>query len=379
MSGAPHLACERERDTVTPQARRWSWKIVEVADIGVYVHATFALLLLWIAFSFWSERQSVRFVLSGLAFVVALFACVTLHEFGHALTAKRFGIRTRDITLLPIGGIARAERIPKDPKQELAIALAGPVVTLLVAATLFLWLLVTNSWEPFARITVTAGPFIERLMFVNLALAAFNMLPAFPMDGGRVLRALLALRMPYPRATAIAARLGQTVAFVFAMVGLFGNPVLILIGLFVWFGAAQESGSAQLEAALAGIPVRHLMQTEFRTLSPTDSLTRAAGLLLRGTQPHFPVVDGDRVVGLLTKSDLIAGLSRHGEEAPVADAMRHGVVSVDVSETLDRALQRLREAPGGVALVTDQGHLVGLLSPNSLADFVRLQAARRRG
>ena len=358
--------------------RRWSWKIAEIADIGVYVHSTFALLLLWIAFSFWSDRHSIRFVLSGLAFVISLFACVTLHEFGHALTARQFGIRTRDITLLPIGGIARAERIPRDPKQELAVAIAGPVVTVLIAATLFLWLRVTNRWEPFARVTMTTGPFLERLMFVNLALAGFNMLPAFPMDGGRVLRALLALRMPYARATAIAARLGQTVALVFGIVGLFGNPVLVLIALFVWFGAAQESGSAQLEAAVVGVPVRHLMQTEFRTLSPTDSLTRAAGLLLRGTQPHFPVVDGDRVVGLLTKADLIAGLSRHGEEAPVADAMRHNPLSVDAAEPLDNTLHRLREFPGTVALVTDQGRLVGLLSPNSLADFVRLQAARRR-
>lgn len=364
--------------TMNSHSSRWSWKIAEIADIGVYVHATFAILLLWIAFSFWSEQHSIRFVLSGLAFVIALFACVTLHEFGHALTAKQFGIRTRDITLLPIGGIARAERIPRDPKQELAVAVAGPVVTVLIAATLFLWLRVTNSWEPFARVTMTAGPFIERLMLVNLALAGFNMLPAFPMDGGRVLRALLALRMPYARATAIAARLGQTIACVFGIAGLFGNPVLVLIALFVWFGAAQESGSAQLEAAVAGVPVRHLMQTEFRTLSPTDSLTRAAGLLLRGTQPHFPVVDGDRVVGLLTKADLIAGLSRHGEEAPVADAMRHNPLSIDASEPLDHALRRLQEFPGAVALVTDQGRLVGLLPANSLADFVRLQAARRR-
>lgn len=361
------------------QARRWSWKIAEIFDIGVYVHATFALLLLWIAFSFWSERHSIRFVLSGLGFVVSLFVCVTLHEFGHALTAKHFGIRTRDITLLPIGGVARAERIPRDPRQELAIALAGPVVTLLIAAALFVWLRLTDGWQPLARVTVTTGPFIERLMFVNLALAGFNMLPAFPMDGGRVLRALLALRMPHPRATAIAARLGQTVAFVFGMVGLFGNPVLLLIALFVWFGAAQESGSAQLEDALVGIPVRHLMQTEFRTLSPTDSLTRAAGLLLRGTQPQFPVVDGNRVVGMLTKQDLITGLAEHGEDTPVADVMQPAVVSVEASDTLDRAFLQLQEAPGVVALVTDQGHLVGLLSPHSLADFVRLQAARRRG
>lgn len=355
---------------------RWSWKIAQVGDIGVYVHATFAILLLWMAISFWSEQPSVTFVLSGLAFVLLLFACVTMHEFGHALTARHFGVRTRDITLLPIGGIAHAERIPKDPKQEFAIAIAGPVVTLLIAAALFLWLRITHTWQPLARLSMTGGPFVERLMIVNLSLAVFNMLPAFPMDGGRVLRALLASRMAHARATAVAAKLGQAVAFMFGVLSLFGNPVLAVIGLFVWFGAAQESQLAQMESALAGIPVRHLMRTEFRTLSPGDSLADATWLILRGTQADFPVVDDGRVVGMLTRGGLLAALSRLGEDTPVARAMTQSVPTIEATNMLDEAFYRLQEAAATTAPVMDRGQLVGLLTVQSLADFVRLRTAQ---
>jgi Zn-dependent protease/CBS domain-containing protein len=356
---------------------RWSWKIAEIGGIAVHVHATFAILLAWVAVSFWSEQPSVIFVLSGLAFVLSLFVCVTLHEFGHALTAKRFGIRTRDITLLPIGGLARAERIPSDPRQELAITLAGPAVTLLIAAALFLGLRLSGTWEPVTVVTMTSGPFAERLMLVNLGLAAFNMLPAFPMDGGRVLRALLALRLNHTRATVIAARLGQALAFGFGILGLLANPVLFFVALFVWMGAAQESAVAQMAATLSGVPVRRVMRTEFHALSPDDSLAQAAELLLRGSQPVFPILDDGRVAGMLTKPDIVRGLSRHGERAPIATAMRPDVLVVDASDMLDEAFQRLQGSPGAVAAVTDRGRFVGLLAADTLEDFVRLQAARR--
>ena len=354
---------------------RWSWKIAQVGDIGVYVHATFAILLLWMAISFWSMQPSITFVLSGLAFVFSLFACVTIHEFGHALTAKHFGVRTRDITLLPIGGIARTERIPRDPKQEFAIAIAGPVTTLLIAVALFLWLRITDTWQPLARLSFTEGPFIERLMIVNLTLAAFNMLPAFPTDGGRVLRALLASRMVHARATAIAARLGQAMALMFGALSLLGNPFFVLIALFVWFGATQESQLVQMGAALEGIPVRHLMRTQFRSLSPGDSLAEASQMLLRGIQADFPVVDDGRVVGMLTRGHLLAALSRFGENTPVAKAMSRDVPTLEAAEMLDEAFDRLQQAAVSAAPVMDQGQLVGLLAVQSLADFVRVRTA----
>src|SRR5512135_1148628 len=168
----------------------WSWRLGTVAGIPIYLHGTFLLLIAIVLFSDWVREQSLVAAGAGVLFVLAVFGTVVLHEFGHALTAKRYGIRTRDITLLPIGGVARLERMPDDPKQELWVALAGPAVNVAIAAVLFVWLFVTNGFEPLSNLSMVTGSFVERLMFVNVTLVLFNLLPAFPMDGGRVLRAL---------------------------------------------------------------------------------------------------------------------------------------------------------------------------------------------
>lgn len=220
---------------------KWSWKVGQIAGIDLRIHATFVLLLGWVGASYWVAGRSVHMALSGVTFIVALFACVVLHELGHAMAARKFGIRTRDITLLPIGGLARLERIPEEPQKELWIALAGPAVNVAIAAVLFIWLVATHEWEPMDRLRVAAGPFVERLLMANIWLVLFNLVPAFPMDGGRVLRALMAARMPYLKATQIAANVGQGLAFAFGFAGLFLNPMLLFIGLFVWIGAAQEA------------------------------------------------------------------------------------------------------------------------------------------
>jgi Zn-dependent protease len=219
------------------------------------MHATFLILIGFLALSYWSVGQSVEAVLAGVGFILALFGCVLLHEYGHALTARRFGIKTRDITLLPIGGVARLERMPDDPRQELWVALMGPAVNVVIAALLFVWLSLTSGIQPITELGIASGGFLERLMVINIFLVAFNMLPAFPMDGGRVLRALLALRLEYTRATQIAASLGQLMAILFGFVGLLYNPFLIFIAFFVWIGAAQEASMVQMKAALGGIPV----------------------------------------------------------------------------------------------------------------------------
>ena len=195
------------------------------------------LLLAWVALSHWRAERSAAAILGGLAFILALFVCVLLHEFGHALTARRYGVRTRDIILLPIGGVARLERIPEKPRQELWIALAGPAVNVVIAVALAVWLQVTGGWQPVEELTVTGGSFVERLLVVNIFLVVFNLIPAFPMDGGRVLRALLGLKLDYVRATQIAASIGQALALGFGFLGLFSNPFLVFIALFVWIGA----------------------------------------------------------------------------------------------------------------------------------------------
>jgi len=354
---------------------KWSWKIGKFAGIGVYMHATFLLLLGWVAFVHWQDGRNLGAVISGLAFVLALFVCVVAHEYGHALTARRYGIKTREITLLPIGGVARLERMPDDPRQELWVALAGPAVNVVIAGALFTLLLVTGGLVPLDQVGVERGSFLERLMIVNLFLAGFNMLPAFPMDGGRVLRAVLARRMEYTRATQVAANVGQGMAFLFGFAGLFGNPMLLFIAFFVWIGAAQESTAVQMKYALGGIPVARAMLTDFRTLQPLDSLARAAELILAGSQHDFPVVDGGRVAGVLTRADLIGALSAQNMKKPVADVMQREFQVADSSDMLEAAMERLQACACRTLPVVHDGRLVGLVTMDNIGEFVLIHAA----
>ncbi len=356
---------------------KWSWKLGEVAGIGVYMHATFLLLIGWVALSHWIEGRNLTATLAGVVFILALFGCVVLHEFGHALTAKKYGIKTRDITLLPIGGVARLERMPDDPKQELWVALAGPAVNVVIAVALFVWLQVTSGLEPVGQLSIARGSFLQRIMVVNISLVLFNLVPAFPMDGGRVLRALLATRMDYTRATQIAASLGQWIAFLFGFIGLFTNPFLLFIALFVWIGAAQEASMVQMKSALGGIPVARAMLTDFQTLAPRDLLARVVELILTGSQQDFPVAENGRVVGVLTRGDLLLALTQRGQESRVNDVMRRDFQVVDSSEMLETAFARLQSCECHTLPVTHNGRLVGLVTMDNVGEFVMIQAALR--
>jgi Zn-dependent protease/predicted transcriptional regulator len=354
---------------------KWAWKLGRYAGIDVYIHATFLLLIGWIVISHMIGGRSLGVAIAGVAFILFLFACVLLHEYGHALMARRFGIRTRDITLLPIGGVARLERMPEDPKQELWVALAGPAVNVVIAAVLFIWLALRNAWEPLGGLTLTGGSMIERLFVANVFLVLFNLIPAFPMDGGRVLRALLATRMEYTRATSIAAAVGQGTALLFGLIGLFANPFLLFIAFFVWIGAAQETAATQVKYSLAGIPVRDIMMTDFRTVSPGDSLKRAVELVLRGSQQDLPVVDNGRVAGVLTRADLLAALASHTEEAPVASVMRREFRTAEADDRIEVVLAHLQECECHTLPVLDNGALAGLITADNLGEFLLVQAA----
>jgi hypothetical protein len=233
-----------------------------------------------------------------------------------------------DITLLPIGGLARLERLPEEPSHELWIALAGPAVNLAIAACLDSWLTFMNNWQPLSQLHLTTGPWIERLLVVNVSLVLFNFIPAFPMDGGRVLRALLTSRMGHTRATEVAAGVGQVLAFVIGLIGLLVSPMLLLIGLFVWIGASQEAAAAQLRSALSDTPTRAVMLTNFATLEPGDTLVQAVRLTLNGSQRDFPVVDEGKVAGMVTGIDLLAALASHGLYQAVTFAMRRDCLIV---------------------------------------------------
>jgi len=233
---------------------RWSLKIAKLAGIDIFIHFTFFILLTWVAFIQWKLNGSIGAAFSGVVFILAVFACVVLHELGHALAAKKYGIKTRDIILLPIGGVARLEKMPNRPIQELWVALAGPAVNVVIVALLAVYLWITNTLTPDNQLTMTTAAFVERIMGVNIFLILFNMIPAFPMDGGRVFRALLATRLAYVRATQISANLGQAIALLFGIIGLFYNPILLFIAFFVWMGAAQETRMIRMKSVLDRIP-----------------------------------------------------------------------------------------------------------------------------
>jgi len=357
---------------------KWQWKLGRFAGIDVYVHATFLLLIGWVGYSHWLEHRQWSQVLNGVLFILALFLCVVLHEYGHALTARKFGIRTRDITLYPIGGVARLERMPDKPFEELWVALMGPAVNVVIAAGLFAYLYLTRSLVPLTDLTVASGSFLARLMTVNISLVLFNLVPAFPMDGGRVLRALLAMRLEYTQATQVAANVGQGFAFVIGFIGLFSNPFLLFIAFFVWIGASQEASMVQMRNSISGIPVTRAMMTDFQTLGQGDTLARAVGLILAGSQHDFPVLDNDgRVIGVLQRDGFIAALSREGRGTPVVNVMRRDLPEVDSHEMIETALMRIQESGAKTLPVVHAGQFVGLITAENITEFLMIRSALR--
>ncbi|MCK6539017.1 MAG: site-2 protease family protein [Anaerolineales bacterium] len=355
---------------------KWQWKLGRFAGIDVYVHATFLLLVGWVGYSHWTEHRNWGEVLNGVLFILALFLCVVLHEYGHALTARKYGIKTRDITLYPIGGVARLERMPEKPIEELWVALMGPAVNVVIAAILFAVLYLANGLVPITDLTIASGSFLERLMVVNITLILFNIIPAFPMDGGRVLRALLALKMEYTQATQVAANIGQGFAFLMGFIGLFSNPFLLFIALFVWIGASQEASMVMMKDSISGIPVTRAMLTDFKTLSPRDTLAQVVGLILAGSQHDFPVVDANgRVAGILERDAFIAALSREGQSAPVIGVMKGDVPEVDSHDMLESALMRLQESGLKTLPVMHGGQLVGLITAENVTEYLMIRSA----
>ena len=361
---------------------RWSWQIARIAGIPVRVHATFGLLVAYFFFLYLAEGKGVAYALRGSALILAVFACVVLHELGHALTAKRFGVRTRDITLLPIGGVARLERIPERPLHEILVALAGPAVNVVIAALLYLPFAAGWAHAPRGSAIDLETSFLVQLLGINIVLALFNLIPAFPMDGGRVLRALLATRLDYVRATRIAAAVGQGIAPLFALWGIqVGAPMLLLVAVFVFVGAGQESAAVQMRSAFAGVPVARAMIRDFRTLQAVDPLSRAVELLLEGHQQDFPVLGerpGEPPVGILTRSDLLTALAGGRTDRAVGEVARR-CGTAHPREYLEDVFLRM-EGSGCPALpvVADGGTVVGMVTLENIGELAMVHAALRR-
>lgn len=355
-----------------------SWRIARLSGINVQVHVTFLLLVLWIALVDYQQHRSWPSVSIEVGFIALLFASIVLHELGHALTARHFGITTRDITLLPIGGIARLSRIPSKPIQELLVAAAGPAVNVIIAAILFLFLALRDGLGALLDFQTMLHSFVARLAWMNVGLTLFNLIPAFPMDGGRVLRAILALKLDYLRATRIAVGIGQGLAVVAGIVGLSTNPLLVIIAILVWFGAAEEFAVLQFKSTLIGTPVRSLMRTEFRSLAPSDSLGQAVDQAVATGQRDFPVVEAGRIVGILRHTDLLQALAATGPATPVGDAMRRHFQTAVASDDAGSAWEKLRDEECQVVPVVKDGELVGLFSDQNLAEFVLTHSSSGR-
>lgn len=351
---------------------RWSAKIGRFAGVDVYVHFTFLLLLTWFGYSYWVATETIAGVLTGLSLIVLLFVCVTLHEYGHALTARRYGIRTQYITLLPIGGIAMLEAMPTNPKHEIVVALAGPAVNVVIAAFLFFLLETLDNQGSIIDLMPGSGSVLSTLLSANLILAVFNMLPAFPMDGGRVLRAVLSLKYERVKATRITARVARGLALLLGFLGLTGNPFLILIGIFVWIGAGAEAKAVAAAPRSFSKPVGQAMIVNIQTLAPNDRLEHALGLMLAGSQQDFPVVDGSNVVGILSPPNIEQGLQETGPQGLVKTAMSNPFI-FDESVPIYAVLEQFRENGTSVACITRKGTLVGLTSLNSISHFLRDQ------
>ena len=354
---------------------RWSWQVAKVAGIPIRIHATFVLFLVFL-YVVLARGRSAAEAAEWIGFLLALFGCVVLHELGHAITARRYGVKTRDITLLPIGGVARLERIPEKPAQEIAVALAGPAVNVVIALVLLAFLVWTGVWASVRSPEELQQSFTGRLLAYNIFLALFNLIPAFPMDGGRVLRALLAIRLDYVRATQIAAGVGQGIALLFGFFGLWGNPILLFIALFVFIGAGQEAAAVQMRSAFDGVPVGRAMIRDFRALRPTDPLSRAVELLLDGHQQDFPVLAGPgEMPGILTRADLLRALASGRTDRPVHEIART-CGTAHPRDLLDRVFLRMQETGcPAMPVVEVDGTLVGMVTLENVGELAMVQAA----
>ncbi|MEM8531252.1 MAG: site-2 protease family protein [Chloroflexota bacterium] len=357
----------------------WSFRIGQVAGIDIKVHLTFFLILLFGAFQFGVAQAGAAFSVSGALFgmlvITLLFVCVVLHELGHSIVAQRFGIPVREILLLPLGGVALLTRAPSKPMQELLIALAGPLVNVVIAAILFVILgfkvalLGFDSLATSLQLQPDLGSLLIWLLYANVMLVAFNMIPAFPLDGGRVLRAVLEMFMTHRRATQIASRTGQGFAVLMAIFAIFvGNILLILVAAFIFFGAGQENSHTQARTVLTTLRIDDAYNKHALTLTIGDRVSKVVDYILTSYQPDFAVMQGHQLIGIVTRNDVLRALSTNTQDLYVTSIMRRDIVQVNCGDTLDEVRQKMAESNVRVVAVYDGEQYLGLVSAEDISE-----------
>ncbi|MEP2670239.1 MAG: site-2 protease family protein [Cyclobacteriaceae bacterium] len=349
-----------------------------LGGIKVTVHWTFILLIGWIVFINLRAGSTAENTFWSVLFVLLIFACVVLHEFGHALAAKRFGIKTRSITLLPIGGLASLESMPEKPKQELIVAIAGPVVNLVIAAMILPFVNPANIFTADSIMAVHAGNLLPNLFSINIILAVFNMLPAFPMDGGRVLRALLAFRLERHIATRVAASIGQIISVGFVLLGLFFNPFLVFIGIFIFIGAQAEVGTTRTQFMMADFTVRDAMLKDFHTLNYNDPISSAVQLLLNGQGKNFLVMQDGNPAGTLDRNQIIKAISEKGKDGKIGEAMHKSTLSFQHHTFLKEAWPKMQLNQQVIAPIYDGEKLIGALDNENILEFIMIREATEK-
>lgn len=358
-----------------------SLKVGRFAGIKVQIHWTFWLLFLFVAFMILANDGSISDLIWNFLFVIALFFCVLLHEFGHALTARKYGIGTRSITLLPIGGLASLEEMPENPAEEFYVAVAGPLVNVVIALLLFPFVSLENYIGQNPEVlqeqlaAIHAANFLFYLFFVNIALVLFNMLPAFPMDGGRIFRALLSMKYGRIRATKIASGLGKFMALVFFLIGLFYSIILTVIAVFIWFGAHSENIMIQQLNLLEGNDVRDAMITEFNTLQPDAPLSEAIEKILATTERNFIVATDDTIHGILYMEDLSHALREKGKETLIREVMNPNFITLNANDSLTVGYRKLTRGSKNFYPVLENGRIVGVLDMDNINEFLTFRAS----
>jgi Zn-dependent protease/CBS domain-containing protein len=356
---------------------RWSIKLIRVKGIDIKVHLTFVLILIWAAYRWgMGMRGGLNGALYGIVVILLLFVCVTLHELAHSLTAMRFGIKVRGITLLPIGGISQMEEIPTKPKEELLMSVVGPLTNFIIAAGLILISILFHreaglSSQYLSEVlgSIRWSGLVSYLAVANIMLGVFNLLPAYPMDGGRVLRSILALRMDHAKATTWAVNIGQGMAWILGLWGvLAGAWMLVIIAIFIYLGASQEGQMIEAKSVLGKLSVRQAMTGKFQTVAPNAPISRVVDLILHSFQTDFPVVEEGRLAGFVSEFDIVGALKEYGPEVAVKQVMKADVPTVDPDETLFEARQRMTMARLNALPVLKEGQLQGMVTAHDISE-----------
>jgi len=348
----------------------------KVVGVQLKVHWTFALLLIWAGYIEFQNSGDINRVLINQGFIFVLMACVVLHELGHALMARRFNIKTEKIILLPIGGVATLEKMPEKPSQELLVALAGPAVNVIIAFVIAL-LIPIRSYFNFEAVFVdeilystSLQNFLFYLFIANLMLVIFNLVPAFPMDGGRVLRALLSYKLGRVEATQIASGIGQAMAVVFFILGFFLNPFLILIAFFIFFAAYGENQMVKKDSLLKGHKVNEATLTNITFLNPNNTVQEVIDIILAGTEKDFVVAENGKAVGIITQTEIIRNAKTPTVE--VNGIMNKNFHIIESSTDISDVLKLMQKEKINFFPVTTKSRLIGAIDVYNISEFMLL-------